>query len=111
MAEGPRTLGATGIEHPAAWGAFPPEVKDCGETRARSCSRTERRTGTVLGVPSFCYWVAGPPACSRGLALGGRLEMKQRGSVVTRLPRRRSHSTQTKLAKPDYPQSGLTWAR
>lgn len=39
-------------------GAFTPEVEDRCETVERNSGRTERCTGTVLGDPGLCEWVA-----------------------------------------------------
>ena len=43
-------------------GAFTPEVQDGCETVERNGGRRERRTGTVLGGPGLCEWVADPAA-------------------------------------------------
>ena len=44
----------------AEQGVFTPEVQDHGETVERNGGRRERRTGTVLGGPGLCEWVADP---------------------------------------------------
>jgi len=44
----------------AASGAFAPAVQDRCETVERTGGRHERRTGTVLGGPGLCEWVADP---------------------------------------------------
>ncbi len=41
-------------------GAFAPEAEDRCETVERNGGRRERRTGTVLGGPGLCEWVADP---------------------------------------------------
>ena len=41
-------------------GAFAPQAEDRCQTVERNGGRRERRTGTVLGGPGLCEWVADP---------------------------------------------------
>ena len=43
-------------------GAFRPQTEDRCQTIERNSGRRERRTGTVLGGPDLCAWVADPEA-------------------------------------------------